>query len=304
MTIAFVHTEQAFLPELDAYQRFFSTLGYTCLVVTPDELGQVHRNVEWFFMGTDLSKPREGIYKIHEYVSASVPPLRWWKDRVKQFVNAQPDFRLFQNQYVKDCLGFPDSIPWGFRDMGIREDWAQRPVSTAPKVYDFIYAGDCSPIRQLNRLLDHFAAPGPMSQSTLLILSKETEALQEKYRSSPNISFAGPVPIEEVPTYLDQSRFAINWVPDIAPFNRQTSTKFLDYAACRIPIITTRYQWVEEFEKDYGGKCFYLNNDLSNLTMENVQGFGFEVPDLAGWSWEEQIRGSGVVEFLEGVGNK
>ncbi len=301
MTIAFVHHDQAFLPELNAYHRFFSTLGYTCLSVSPDELGQVHRQVEWFFMGTDISKPREGIYKIHEYISASTPPFRKWKDQFKHFINSQPDFRLFQNEFVRKSLGFDDAIPWGYRDMGVSAAWLLRPVRDEEKPYDFIYAGDCSPSRKLDKLLDQFT--GPMKDSSIIILSRNYESLAERYRPYSNIHFEGPVASEEVPDWLNKARFAINYMPDEAPFNRQTSTKFLEYAACRIPIVSSRYAWVEGFEREYGGKYFYLEKDLSNLTKENVEGFGYGFPDLREWTWDEQIRGCGVVEFLEGVGN-
>ena len=90
MTIAFVHNNKAFLPGLYGYRQFFSRYNIQCEVVTADELRTLHRNVEWYFLGSDFSKPREGIYKIHEYPSASLPPFRNWKDWVKSFINTQP----------------------------------------------------------------------------------------------------------------------------------------------------------------------------------------------------------------------
>ena len=76
MTIAFVHSNKAFLPALHAYMDFFEAHGVKCEKVLPAELDIIKSQVEWCFMGTDLSKPREGILKIHEYTSTSAPPFR------------------------------------------------------------------------------------------------------------------------------------------------------------------------------------------------------------------------------------
>ena len=67
--------------------------------------------------------------------------------------------------------------------------------------------------------------------------------------------------------YLSRARFALNYIPDEEPFNAQTSTKFLEYAAMRIPVITTNYFWISEFKERYGGNYFILKEDLSNMDM-------------------------------------
>ena len=123
MSIVFVHNQKAFLPELEAYQRFFSARGIECHAVTPEEVQQYSAQVEWYFMGTDLSRPKPGVLRIHEYSSASVAPCRKIKDFVKSFVNTQPDFRIFQNEFVRQSFHFQDNIPYGFRDMGIPSEW-------------------------------------------------------------------------------------------------------------------------------------------------------------------------------------
>ena len=74
MTIAFVQHNKAFLPEIEAYRRFFAGYGITCISTTPEKLGQVKRDVDWLLMGTDFSKRPAGIYRIHEYASAPSNP--------------------------------------------------------------------------------------------------------------------------------------------------------------------------------------------------------------------------------------
>jgi hypothetical protein len=98
---------------------------------------------------------------------------------------------------------------------------------------------------------------------------------------------------------LKKSAFGINYVPHRSPFIFQASTKFLEYASIAIPIVSSGYPWVREFEKNYGGRTFFLDEGFENLSWKNIQEFTFLPPDLAGWDWEHQIRNSGVLEFLK-----
>jgi len=298
MIIAFVHNNKAFLPETEAYCRFFTRAGIQCEVADKDSIGLVHRHVEWRLMGLDLTKPKEGILKLHEYTSSSVPPGRAWKNWSKAFLNAQPDFRLFLNEYVRSCFSFHDHVPFGYRDMGIPEDWLQFAENGTEKIYDFVYLGDLSPFREPERLLDAFSK-GPMKERSLLVIGKEYDTLKQAYQSFSNIHFAGPFQQSAIPGWLGKARFGINFMVDKEPINSQTSTKFLEYAACGLPIISTKYKWVDEFKKQYGGDYLFVEQDLSNFTWENVQAHSYTKPDLAEWTWEKQIRGSGVLEFLE-----
>ena len=110
-----------------------------------------------------------------------------------------------------------------------------------------------------------------------------------------NIIFQAAVPWQEVPGYPSKSRYAINFIPDEEPFNAQTSTKFLEYAAMKIPVISTNYFWISEFRERYGGNYFLLKEDLSNMTWDRITGFPFEFPNLKSWGWEERIRESGIL---------
>jgi glycosyltransferase involved in cell wall biosynthesis len=298
MIIAFVHNNKAFLPEVEAYRQFFARYNISCEVVSKDDLGLVHRHIEWRMMGSDLTKPKEGILKIHEYCSTSIPPWRVWKNKSKSFFNAQPDFRLFLNQYVKKTFGFHDRIPFGFRDMGLPAGWLQPTKINPDKEYDFVYIGDLSPFRQPEILLDCFST-GNMKKRSLLVIGKDYHEIKEIYQEYRNIHFTGPVTYLEIPAYLEKARFGINFIIDKEPVNQQTSTKLLDYAACRLPIVTTDYAWIKQFQEQNGGDYFYLRADLSNFTWENVSSFNYTFPDLTEWTWEKQIRKSGVLEFLE-----
>ena len=298
MIIAIVHENKAFLPEAGIYCSFFEKYNIECVVVNKDELGLVHRHVEWRFMGSDLSKPKEGILKIHEFCSASTPPWNGLKNWSKSFFNTQPDFRLFLNEYVKKAFSFHDRIPFGYRDMGVPKEWLSATAPATEKEFDFIYIGDCSPFREPEKMLNCFSA-GPLKERSLLVVGNNYQSLKSIYGPYRNITFIDPVPYTEIPGYIHKARFGLNFIADKEPINRQTSTKLLDYAACNIPVVSTDYNWIRNFQQQYGGKYFFLQPGLDNFTWENVTGFDYAAPDLSNWTWEKQIRGSGVLEFLQ-----
>lgn len=296
MHITFVHDSHSFLPEISAYRDFFSSRGVTCAEARPARLHTVQTDVLWHFMGADRLRRIPGRIVIHEYTSASVPPLAACKNLYKKLFNARPDYRLFLNGYVRDALGFRDEVPHGLRDMGIPASWLRQALPPKEKQYDFVYAGEWKR-RGIERLLDLFSQ-GSLRAHSLLIVSKDYEPLTARYAPASNITFTGPVPHNDVRTLIGQARYAINFMPDKPPFNRQTSTKLLEYASCQTPVITSDYEWVRGFQQQYGGRFFYLAKDLSNLSWAAVQQFDYGFPDLSAWTWEQQLLRSGVVDFL------
>lgn len=297
MTIAFVHNGKAFLPEIAAYTEFFTARGIECKETDPEGLQWLQHDVAWHFMGTDLQKKQEGVFTIHEYTSASMPPAAGAKDIYKRFFNKKPDYRLFLNEYVRAVFSFEDDVPFGFRDMGLPASWLHTTPGNIDKEFDFIYVGEIRN-REIHYLLDVFSQ-GALHGRSILIISRNYESIRRKYQAFDNIIFKGPLAHEQIRSYINKASFAINYMPDEEPFNRQTSTKLLEYAACGIPIITSDYHWMRNFEFQYGGRYFYLENDLSNFTWDAVQTFAYSFPDLSDWTWEKQIRNSGVLVLLE-----
>jgi glycosyltransferase involved in cell wall biosynthesis len=297
MRIAFVHSGHSFLPEIEAYKDFFAARNIETVVTDKVSVETADSNVEWHFMGQHFKRKKSGRVLIHEYTSSSVPPFAGWKNLAKKFLNCKPDYRLFLNDRVKNKFGFADDITSGIRDMGVAEYFFLPSVSEK-KDFDFIYTGDTSAPRRLKKLLDCFTT-GNMKQHSLLILSRHYNRLAESLKPYKNIRFAGPVPYKDVPGFLSKARFAINFIPDIEPFNEQTSTKVLEYCAAKIPVVSTNYRWVNTFIEKHGASFFLLNDDLSNFTWENVCSFTYQFPDLSGMTWEKQILQSGIMEFLQ-----
>ena len=130
------------------------------------------------------------------------------------------------------------------------------------------------------------------------MLGNDEDNLAKTFGHSANINFHPSVSWEDVPAFLARARYAINYIPDEEPFNSQTSIKFLEYAAMKIPVISSHYFWISEFKERYGGNYFLLKKDLTNMTWDRISGFTFEFPDLQSWRWEERILASGILDFL------
>ena len=295
MLIAFVHNEKAFLPEIEAYEKFFATIRVACERVSQKKLDNFNHDVEWHFMGYDRTQKRIGKTKVHEYASASVPPYRKEKDILKKFFNAKPDYRLFLNEYVRQQFSFKDAIPFGFRDMGVYP--VSKEINPVKKEYDFVYAGDISFKRGFDNLIKAFTK-GDLINKSLLVVSKGYEQIAEELKEYSNIRFIGPVPNRQVASNILKAKFAINYVPNTEPYNEQTSTKFLEYCAAQVPVISTDYKWVRYFQNKNGGNFYYLSPDLSNFTWDSITNFDYQFPDLKDFSWEKQIKNSGILEFL------
>ena len=298
MLIAFVHSGKAFLPGMEAYSDFFSHRGVDTCMVLKRELRKRQPDIEWHFMGTHFKRDFSSSVIIHEYASASIPPFSGLKDAVKRHLNITPDFRIFLNEYVRDKLRLAGSIPYGFRDLGLRDEFITAPAEfkNVNKEYDFVYSGSASGDLKLHKLLNHFKKV--LKEKSILVLSRNYDELAAKYKMQPNIFFNGPVEQRRVPEFLSKARFAINFKPNIEPHNRQTVTKLMEYAACRVPVITSDLAWVREFQQQRGGEYFYLKEDLSNFTWENINRFKYTFPDLTKLTWEHQIRSSGILDFL------
>jgi len=52
-----------------------------------------------------------------------------------------------------------------------------------------------------------------------------------------------------------------------------------------------------DFQKEAGGNVYYLRHGPIQFPVEEIVRFDYHSPDLTGWTWEEQIRQSGVCRF-------
>lgn len=296
--ITFIHPSKSFLPGLQAYQRFCTKYQIPFQVIDKDELPHTSTEIEWHFMGIDFRKERpQNRFIIHEYCSLSTPPLAFLKNLWKRYKTLTPDLRVFSNEIIQQELGFKDNIPSLIRPVGIDTEVFQPSQVEIEKKYDFIYVGTVEKSRKIHRLLDYFVSPN-MQSHTLLILSKDYSTLKKKYHSNKNIIWEGPVTYTEVAQKIRQSKYAINYIPEIYPFDIQASTKLLEYSACQIPTLTTHSRWLRAFESKYGGNYYYFNDKSPYFVWSDLERYPFSFPQTAALDWEKIILSSGIMQHL------
>lgn len=300
--ILFIHEGKASLPEILAYKEFFLSYGdyYAEDLVLKENLDEKllkyidSFDVIWKFMGMDRNlKISNSQVLVHEYASLSTKPFPALKNFLKTKFNQKPDLRVFLNEAVRENLQFNDSVPYCYRDMGISSEFYPQNVE---KKYNFVYLGDISKKRKINKLLEYFSKHQNLS---LLLIGPYSEQLFLKYNSCPNIHFKGKVDNKDVPTFCSQAKYAINFIPNSYPYNIQTSTKLLEYLSLGLKIITTHGEWVELFEKNNSCKFYYINENQIEIP-DNLDSFDLKSDiDNKKLRWNNIISKSNLKQKLD-----
>ena len=279
-SILFQNTQNSYLPEVQAYKEYFESKGMK--VFLEDSYGPT--DINWKIMGLDFKKNTK--LTIHDYPSLSsggkFPKI---KDLIKSSFNIKPDLRLFLNEYVRKRLNFKDNTPYLIRDMGIHKSFFN--ISNIEKEYDFVYLGTLSKGRGIHKLIDLFSSD--LKSQKLLLIGSIPEELYLKIKNLNNITCTGKLTLNEVPYFAAKAIYGINFIPDVYPFNIQTSTKLLEYCALDLKIITTDYFWVNNFEKENSARFFKINEDLSNFNTTDLESFEFITPNLEHLEWNKLL---------------
>lgn len=284
--ISFVKTS-AYLPEYNAYGEYCDSKNIRYEFVENVYDASPSASVVWQICGLP-KRPKSKSINVHEYQSLSTPPLSTLKDSLKTSFNFRPDYRVFLNKHIHQNLNFRDSVPYIFRDMGVHASFFKR-KQDSPE-YKFVYAGSLTGSRRSDQMLEMLAQTGEKS----LIIGTPPNGVSE--RRYDNITFTGRVAYSEVPNLLLNAEHGVNYIPDIYPFNIQTSTKLLEYCAAGLKIVSTSYQWARQFESNYGGKFFYLSNNSINLNK--LEKFEFKTPDVRELEWQKLLAESMVFEKI------
>ena len=289
--IAIQKSKSAVLPEIEIYKQYFSEYEFIDFY-DAHELSGENIDLLWKFMGSDFYKNDMPV--IHEYASLSLPPCASMKDWIKRKLNVKPDLRVFLNQHIASRYGFSDAVPFCYRDMGVSKDFFRSSVTNS-KLYDFVYVGSMSKDREIFRLLNHLKV---YKKASILLVGKPSDDLYNAYKQYRNIIFSGKVPYKDVPDLVLKAEYAVNYIPNKYPFNIQTSTKLLEYAAMGMKIVTTSYGWVNRFETDREMRFFHLHKDCSNLSLEELEHFSFKTNDIRDLQWENILDNSGLREAI------
>lgn len=252
-TVHFIHSGTAYMPELTAYETHLERLGHssqrhTTPSTVPDEAAIV-----WWICGRVSIQHTQRLshsLHVHEYASASVAPLAWLKDRVKQWSHPAPDYRVFQSEWVRQRTGLTDkNTPYCLRDMGVPPDFLSHQTRQLPE-FDLVYLG------AMSRLESFLPTLTAINQSglSLLLIGEVPSQLKNQLQLLPNIHAIGRIPQEAVPEQLNRARCGLNLMPTVLPLSEQTSTKMLEYLALGLPVISNAYGWAKHCMSQHPGR--------------------------------------------------
>lgn len=305
ITVHFVHGARSYLPELAAYQAHIERLGHAVQLHTQAHTVPDDAQAVWWICGrvpAAQARRLQGAVQLHEYASASVAPLAWIKDRIKQWQHPVPDFRVFQSEWVRQRMGFAeDVVPYALRDMGVPDAFLTAQALQPPE-FDLVYLGEMRRLLHFVPLLQTLGQAG----LKLLLVGDVPPALQKHLAALSHIQSTGRVPQDQVPAQLLRARAGLNLMPDVLPLSEQTSTKMLEYLALGLPVISNPYAWAQRTAQAHSGRVQLLGLQVSASQWQAaVQGLPMRQTDrqhLASLGWSHQLQALPVWYALFGAG--
>jgi len=297
--ILFVRTGKAFLPEIDAYVKYFNKLegfeAYDSQLL--DENYSIDDfDVIWEFKGFGGVRDVNKVI-VHDYASLSTGSFPKVKNNLKKWLNPKPNLRVFLNQAVRQGFNFNDDIEFCYRDMGIDERFLS--VKSEEKEYDFVYVGSICKGRGMDRFLAEFTRK---PQGKLCLIGNVEDDIYNEYKHNKDLVFTGSVPYGEVPIIASKAVYGINYIPDKYPFNIQTSTKLLEYLALGLKVITTDYQWVRDFEKRHGCSFYKLNLKQDGFNRDYIESYDYKSNfAVENHLWDAVLENSGLKEKIRDI---
>ena len=290
MLIHFIRNGPTYLPEIDAYCAYIQSRGHQTRVHNTSHSVPTSASVVWWFCGrVPLPEAHRlrGAFQIHEYASASVPPYAWAKDQFKHWFQPQPDYRIYQNGWVRERMGFADGVPHTLRDMGIAAHFFDSPSDTPSPEFDLVYLGDMSHLLSFIPILQAIEAAG----RSLLLVGDIPAELQTHLPL--NVTCKRQVDHAQVPRHLRSARLGLNLIPNTTPFQQQTSTKVLEYCAVGLRVVSNAYPWVRYFMAQYRANFYLLSEESPSLATnfgEALDVYPYEVPDVQALKWPQVLK--------------
>lgn len=298
--IKFVHEGKAAYPDIVAYKNYF-TDRYTTSECRPDEVadeGDTSRTICWAMMGF---YPRDlgCAVTIHDYRSLSVGRLKRTKDRLKRFMNADPDLRFFQNDAIRRALGFPMDERSLFLPMGVPSLFIENRDLVAEPRTDFVYIGSMLPERRCELMLDSFVDRFG-SRKTFDLYGPPNTELENRYAGQANIRFHGLISQDKLPAILKSARVGVCYFPLHYPHVLQTPTKLMEYGALGMRVLANEHPQSRITAEQYGLNCLW--GDTRNLfaaVPDDLDWQDNHAVNAAPMAWPAVIRASGAEQAIE-----
>ncbi len=297
-SVALIHSGRSFMPEIAAYQDYFQRTGITAkTLIQPTQLQMEPYEVLWFFMGMQwsLSEVNKKKVIVHEYCSASTPPFAKLKDFLKKNINQPPALRISLSPEHRGIVFPADNVPLIIRKQGVH-DYFFRKIN-CKKDYDFIYSGSALKVRHTDKWLWKFVKNFP--DGKIILVGHHEPDIVQQFNNYPNIYFKVPVGITSLPELLAKSRYAVNYVPDVYPFNIQPSTKLLEYCAAGCKIISNRYGWVNNLPQPLKNAIFFIDDKFDTVDSKQLKNHHFSYPEMENYKWDTIFREMRIQSYLK-----
>ncbi len=298
MRVYLPRTGKAFLPEVGAYSDALVAAGHEPLLVDGDTDLADSTDADVLIRFGGLLRPLRGVkaVEVHEYHSASTTRFPRSKNLTKSLLAGRPAGRIFMTTWVRDQFHFPYRAPTMVRDQGAAPSFFDvRHESN--RTHDVVYAGSLSGRPGLSAAVRRLASAG----ATIALAGTGTPKDLEELTSSRNVEYFGQMPATEVGAFLARGRFGLNYCPDRYPWNRQFSTKAIEYLAAGLPIISNSYPWIEEHSREHGYDFIDLDEVRGMDALECSDHAVLSDEKARALLWPEVLRRCGFIEFLEQV---
>lgn len=283
----------SYLPEAYAYRDFIIANGHTAYLCRREEMTN-NADVQIYFMGwlPPWRPLRTSVPRIFEYHSLSVGILSKVKDQIKKRATIRPSARIFLNEEVRDALSFGKSTPYILRDMGVEARMFAKELSNP--CFDLVYCGSIS-----NRmgLVDEVVRLASLGLRILMIGAVSSEDAIRLAKVN-NLECLGRVSRDILPDLIKNAKAGLNFIPNIYPYNIQTSTKVIEYCAAGLGLVSNSYRWIDDFSRTRGFP--YLNTD-GLLSRGEFDAFKFKSADVSDLEWGTVLRASRFLPLLTSV---
>lgn len=284
-------SERSYTPESYAYYDFLIAKGCD---VQLDYTLDPNNDINIQFMGLEpfWKKEKHRCITVHEYHSLSTPPFASLKDFVKYNINKTPQGRVFLSDFVKSEMSFKDELPYIIRDMGIDKGFFQIPKNVPD--FDITY---CGSIMGRKGLVEEIIRLSLLGFKIQLIGSVDLPTYRI-FKKHINIKVWGRVSREHIPELYKNSRCGLNFIPNVSPFNKQTSTKVLEYSASNLLVLSNQYEWISSFSKKNAIDIVWLEDVKKFNDLEKKDIFYNEKYDFERFEWNNILVKSDFYGFL------
>ncbi len=288
MIIGILSNKKSYLPEIIAYRNYFIKKNIK-VIISENELSLKNCDIIIMFCGFFLRKKLKNKFYIHDYSSLSTPPFCDIKDFIKKNFNFKPDLRIFNSKFIKKHMNYNDKVPHIIRSQGVLKNFFQKRLKKFN--YDFLYTGSIETRKGLDKIFFKYLKLG----FSILVIGNVSDDYKMKFSNFSKIKFLGPKKYVHMHKYYKMCKYGLNYIPDEFPYNAQYSTKFLEYSASKLNIVSNKTVFMKEISKKYKIKNVYDEDINSAHDLKNAK---FQHLKLHNYEWGEVIKKSGILKKI------